>query len=184
MIIMIKSALIALGGNAIVQPGEEGNLEQQYHNTRRTAKEIGEFIQTFSPRLVITHGNGPQVGNIIFRSEFSSKVLYPLTLDVCVSDSEGGMGYMIQQILHNELVARGIPKDVVTIITQVVVSPEDEAFQNPTKFIGKPYEREEAERLTRERGWVMKQDIGRGWRRVVPSPSPLKIIEDRVVKGE
>lgn len=179
---MITSALIALGGNAIVQPGEEGNLEQQYRNTRRTADEIGEFIQTYNPRLVITHGNGPQIGNIIFRSEYSSKVIYPLTLDVCVSDSEGGMGYMIQQILHNELVERGIPKDVVTIITQVVVSPEDEAFRNPTKFIGKSYDREEAERLARERGWIMKEDIGRGWRRVVPSPTPLKIVEDRIVK--
>lgn len=179
----MERVLIALGGNAIVQPGEEGNLEQQYRNTRRTMKEIGEFIERYQPRLVITHGNGPQIGNIIFRSEYASKVLYPLTLDVCVSDSEGGMGYMIQQILHNELTTRGICKDVVTIITQVEVSPVDPAFEEPTKFIGRPYSREDAERLISERGWIMKEDKGRGWRRVVPSPRPLRIIEERIVRA-
>lgn len=179
---MIKSALIALGGNAIVQPGEEGNLEQQYRNTRRTMVEIGEFIATCNPRLIITHGNGPQVGNIIFRAEYASKVLYPLTLDVCVSDSEGGMGYMIQQILHNELTRRQLPKDVVTLITQTEVSLTDPAFKEPTKFIGRAYSKEEAEQLQLERKWIMKEDVGRGWRRVVPSPKPLRIVEARIVQ--
>jgi carbamate kinase len=177
-----ESSLIAIGGNAIVQPREEGNLDQQYNNTRSTMKEIAEFVERYQSRLILSHGNGPQVGNIIFRSEIASKEIYPLSLDVCVSDSEGGMGYMIQQILHNQLAKRNIQRDVVTIITQTEVSSNDPAFQNPTKFIGRPYTPEEAEIKIRERGWIMKEDVGRGLRRVVPSPTPLRIIEASIVR--
>jgi carbamate kinase len=175
--------LLALGGNAIVPAGEEGNLQQQYQGTRETMAELASVLRFYQSPLVLTHGNGPQVGNILFRSEYSSKVIFPLTLDVCVSDSEGGMGYMIQQILHNELAKVGVKKQVVTLITQVLVSPDDPAFANPTKFIGRPYRREEADVQMRERGWLMKEDPGRGWRRVVPSPRPLEIIETETIKA-
>ncbi|GAB4319165.1 MAG: carbamate kinase [Candidatus Sumerlaeia bacterium] len=176
--------MIALGGNAIVGPGEEGNLAQQYANTTRTMREIARLVKIWPDgRLVITHGNGPQVGNILLRSEEASHRIYPLTLDVCVSDSEGGMGYMIQQILNNELAALGFgDRDVVTIITQTVVDPHDPAFADPSKFIGQAYSAERAEALRRERGWTMKEDKGRGWRRVVASPEPRRVVEARVVE--
>jgi carbamate kinase len=182
-VITDKKMLIALGGNALSREGEEGNLQQQYQRTRETMAELAAVLRHYDSPLVLTHGNGPQVGNILLRSEYSRTVIYPLTLDVCVSDSEGGMGYMIQQVLHNELAKVGVKKQVVTLITQVVVDPHELAFANPTKFIGRAYAREEAEAQMRERGWVMREDAGRGWRRVVPSPRPLEIIETDVIKA-
>jgi carbamate kinase len=196
-VITDKKMLIALGGNALSREGEEGNLQQQYQRTRETMAELAAVLRSYDSPVVLTHGNGPQVGNILLRSEYSRTVIFPLTLDVCVSDSEGGMGYMIQQVLHNELAKIGVKKQVVTLITQVVVDPHEPAFANPTKFIGRAYTREEAEAQMRtsclgvnSRGWVMKEDRGRGlpdgkagWRRVVPSPRPLEIIETDVIKA-
>lgn len=185
----MSGLMLALGGNAIVEPGEEGNLSQQYKNTTHTMQEIARLVKDWNAmggtgpgRLVITHGNGPQVGNILLRSEEASHKIYPLTLDVCVSDSEGGMGYMIQQILINEMAALGFgDRDVVTIITQTVVNPRDPAFADPSKFIGQPVPPERVEAMQRERGWTLKEDRGRGWRRVVASPNPRRIVEARVV---
>lgn len=129
-------------------------------------------------RVVITHGNGPQVGNILLRSEIAAQGgLYPLPLDTCVSASEGGMGYMIQQVLHNVLRQRGLTIGVASLVTQTVVDGKDPAWANPTKFIGQGYPLQEAQALMAERGWRMKEDTSRGWRRVVPSPAPMDIIE-------
>jgi carbamate kinase len=132
--------------------------------------------------VVLTHGNGPVVGNIVVRNELAKHVLPPMPLDVCGADSEGGIGYMIQQALQNQLRLTGIDKDVYTIITQVVVAADDPAFAHPSKPIGPFYEREEGERLAAEKGWAIAEDSGRGYRRVVPSPIPLDIVEWKAIE--
>jgi len=133
--------------------------------------------------VVITHGNGPQVGFILLRSELASHVLHTVPLDSCGADTQGAIGYMIQQSLYNEFLKRGMRKQAVTVVTQVVVDKDDPAFQNPTKPIGPFYTEEEAKRLAAERGWVVKDDAGRGWRRVVPSPIPQEIVEQEAIKA-
>lgn len=179
----MDSFMFAIGGNALSIEGEEGNLSQQYSHSRETMRELTRIFAARPCRAVISHGNGPQVGNILLRSELSSSVIYPLTLDVCVSDSEGGMGYMLQQVLYNEMARHAFQRDVVTLITQVEVSPHDPALQNPTKFIGRFYTQEEAERLAQERGWSVRQDANRGWRRVVASPRPLWVVETGAIRA-
>lgn len=172
-----SAILVALGGNSISPEGEEGNIPQQFHHTEDTMRELVRAVTGRFSRVVITHGNGPQVGNILLRSEYSAPILYPLPLDTCVSDSEGGMGYMIQQVLHNVLRESGLSTPVVSILTQTVVGRDDPAWANPTKFIGQFYEEAEARKLMSERSWHMREDAGRGWRRVVPSPMPVEIVE-------
>ena len=132
-------------------------------------------------RVVIIHGNGPQVGNALIRVERSRDEVPPLPLGIVVADLQGGMGYMIQQSLLNMLHRHGIQKEVVTIVTQVVVSPDDPSIRKPTKFIGPSYPKERVEEL-QHRGWIMKEDRGRGWRRVVPSPMPIEIVEKNVIR--
>jgi carbamate kinase len=127
--------------------------------------------------VVLSHGNGPIVGNIVIRNEAAKNEIAPMPLDVCGADSQGGIGYMLQQVLGNELRARGIVRTVVSLVTQSIVDPSDPAFSNPTKPIGPFYEKEEAQQLAREKGWSMREDAGRGYRRVVPSPKPLEIVE-------
>jgi len=178
-----SAILIALGGNAITREDEEGTVEQQFRNTERTMQEIVRGISDRYQRVVLTHGNGPQVGNIVLRSELASSYLYPLPLDTCVSDSEGGMGYMFQQVLYNILHRKGMPERVVCVLTQVVVDRNDPAWKSPTKPIGKFYSEEEAQRLMAEKGWRMREDAGRGWRRVVPSPEPREIVELTAVRA-
>jgi carbamate kinase len=178
-----KSILIALGGNAISREHEEGNIAQQFAHTRETMLELVRAVHGCFDRIVITHGNGPQIGNIVLRSEIAAPVLFPLPLDTCVSDSEGGMGYMIQQVLHNVLVEREICRHVVSVLTQVVVSQDDSHWTNPTKYIGKFYTEEEAEERISERGWRMRRDGDRGWRRVVPSPDPLEVVEIEAIRA-
>ncbi len=169
----MKSILIALGGNAVM-----GDIKTQFFTAQKTFSKIVEFLKEYPEvKMVITHGNGPQVGNIILRAEIASPYIYPLPLDVCVSDSEGGMGYMFQQTLYNLLQENQIDKPVITLITQTLVSRNDSAFLNPTKPIGKFYSKEEALKLQKEKDWKMIEDSGRGYRRVVPSPEPLDIIE-------
>ena len=181
---MRKSAvLIALGGNAITREGEEGTIEQQFRHTEETMRELVRAIEGRYERVVLTHGNGPQVGNIVLRSELASSYVYPLPLDTCVSDSEGGMGYMFQQVLYNILHEKGMPERVVCVLTQVVVDRNDPAWQQPTKPIGRFYSEEEAKRMMEERGWRMREDAGRGWRRVVPSPEPKEIVELEAVRA-
>jgi len=177
----MESLLIALGGNALTMPGEEGNLQQQFQHARETMAELARIFAARPCRVVISHGNGPQVGNVLLRSEHARDILYPLTLDICVSDTEGGMGYMLQQVLHNELIRHGMQRDVVTIITQVEVDPCDPAMQNPSKFIGLWLSEEDAKKRAAEQGWTVKQDSNRGWRRVVASPLPVDIVEKNVI---
>jgi carbamate kinase len=177
------SILIALGGNAISVEGEEGNIEQQFAHTAETMREVVQAITGRYRRVVITHGNGPQVGNILMRSEMAAPALYPLPLDTCVSDSEGGMGYMLQQVLHNELCGSPEVRPVVSVLTQTVVSSDDPNWKNPTKFIGQFYTETEAQGLMAQRGWRMKRDGNRGWRRVVPSPAPVEIVEAEAIRA-
>ncbi|MFH0793496.1 MAG: carbamate kinase [bacterium] len=180
---MENKILIALGGNAIVGPGEEGNLEQQYRHTGETMAELATLLhETHFDGLILSHGNGPQVGNILLRSEYASEVIYPITLDVAVADSQAGMGYMIQQSLHNALARVGERRLVTTVITQVEVSRDDPAFATPTKFIGQSFPHKKAESLIRDRKWQMKLDRGRGWRRVVASPEPCVILEQVIIR--
>lgn len=178
-----RGILIALGGNAISPEGEEGTIEQQFRHTAESMRAIVLALHGRFSGVVITHGNGPQVGNIVLRSELAAPALYPLPLDTCVSDSEGGMGYMIQQVLHNALREAGSDADVVSVLTQTLVSREDPAWQNPVKYIGRFYTGDEARQLAVERGWKMREDPGRGWRRVVPSPAPVEIIELRAIRA-
>jgi carbamate kinase len=176
-----KTAVVALGGNAITKKGEEDTISRQFANTRESLHGIVELIRD-GYNLVISHGNGPQVGNAIFRVELARDKAPILPLGVCVADTEGGMGYMIEQSLQNRLKKEGIPRDVVTIVTQVIVDENDPSIQEPSKFIGQFYTRQEAKKFAKERGWVMKEDRAKTWRRVVPSPIPLEIVEKKTIK--
>jgi len=176
-----KTLVIALGGNSIVPAGKEGTIEEQIALTQATMVHVAELIRA-GHEVVVTHGNGPVVGNIVIRNEKAKDEIPPMPRDVCGADSEGGIGYMLQQGLQNQLEILGIDKDVFTIITQVVVDAADPAFNTPTKPIGPFYSREEAERIAGEKGWVVVEDSGRGYRRVVPSPKPLAIVERRAIE--
>jgi len=177
---MRKTIVVALGGNAIIEEGTEGTIEQQFENTRKSMKAIVGMIAE-GHKVVLTHGNGPQAGVHLIRNEAASEQVPPSPLNVIVADTQGSMGYMIAQSLSNALRAVGIDKDVVTVITQVVVDPNDPSMLNPTKFVGPFYKFEEVEKL-RSRGWVIKEDPMRGYRRVVPSPKPLDVIEKETIK--
>src|SRR5512134_1786075 len=162
-----KRVLITLGGNAILPARGTGTFEEQCAITRTTMQPIASLIQG-GAQVVLSHGNGPIVGNILIRNEAARDQVPPMPLDICGADSQGGIGYMLQQTLGNELRRRGLARSVATLVTQVVVDPGDPAFAAPTKPIGPFYSRAEAETLEREKGWIMRQDAGRGWRRVVP----------------
>ena len=171
-----KKAVVALGGNAITTPDKEDTIANQFANTRQSLHGIVELIRE-GYKLVITHGNGPQVGNALLRIELARGKAPILPLGVLVADTEGGMGYMIEQSLQNRLRAEKINRPVVTLITQMIVDENDPAVNNPTKYIGQFYSEEEAKEFQKTRGWTMKRDADRGWRRVVPSPTPLKVVE-------
>ncbi|MBC7185447.1 MAG: carbamate kinase [Calditrichaeota bacterium] len=176
-----KIAVVALGGNAITREFEEGNITQQFANTRRSLVGVADLIEK-GYRVVVTHGNGPQVGNALIRVEEARHLVPPVPLGVIVADLEGGMGYMIEQSLQNKLIKRGITRQVVTIVTQVIVDRDDPSILNPTKFVGPFYHEHEVEELMRKRNWVIKRDPGRGFRRVVPSPLPKAIVEKECIK--
>jgi carbamate kinase len=176
-----RSVVVALGGNAITRPGVPDTIANQFRHTRESLPPIIKMAEE-GYRLVVTHGNGPQVGNALLRVENSLKSAPDLPLGVLVADTEGGIGYMMEQSLQNGLMLKGIKRDVVTIVTQVVVDKDDPSVEDPNKFVGQFYTREEALRLSNERGWVVKEDKGRGWRRVVPSPIPRKIVNSRTIK--
>ncbi|MEW6546138.1 MAG: carbamate kinase [Bacillota bacterium] len=167
--------VIALGGNAILQPGQRGTAEEQFENVRATCRQIVTLLAE-GYRVVLTHGNGPQVGNIIIQNQATDAVP-AMPMDVCGAKSQGMIGYMIQQSLHNELVRRGMNGwPVASIVTQVVVSANDPAFQKPTKPVGPFYDEEYArKRIGAGESWI--EDAGRGWRKVVPSPDPVEIVE-------
>jgi len=177
-----KVIVIALGGNALISEGQRGTIAEQFENVRKSLDGIIYCIKR-GYGVVITHGNGPQVGNMLLMVEASRNQVPELTLGVCVADTEGTIGYMIQQSLTNRLRKEGVDKCVVTVLTQVVVDKNDKAFSNPTKPIGPFFTKEEAERFRREKGWHVIEDSHRGYRRVVPSPKPLKIVEERAIKS-
>jgi carbamate kinase len=176
-----KTAVIALGGNAITHPDVEDTIARQFLNTRNSLDGIVELARA-GYKLAITHGNGPQVGNAILRVELARGKAPILPLGICVADTEGGMGYMIEQSLQNRLKKEGINRQVVTIVTQVLIDKNDPQIANPTKFIGQFYSADEARQFASERGWEIKKDSNRGWRRVVPSPRPLSIIASGIIK--
>ncbi len=179
---MGKMAVIAIGGNAILEADEKGSAKDQFENIRLTSLHIANLVKN-GYKVVITHGNGPQVGNILLRNEMAEGMAPVMSMDVCVAESQGQIGYMIQQSLLNELSKQRISARVTSIITQVVVDPEDEAFENPTKPIGPYYTEKEAERLAKEKKWTMMEDKARrGYRRVVASPEPLEIVESGTIK--
>jgi len=177
----VKRIVIALGGNALLRKGQKGTYQEQLENAKRTAKFLADVIEK-GYEVVITHGNGPQVGAIMLQNEIAKEVVPPFPLDVANAETQALIGYMIQQSLKNELNARGIDKEIVTLITQVVVDEDDPAFNNPTKFIGPYYTEEEAKKLMQEKGWIIKPDPRGGWRRVVPSPDPKDIVEKNIIR--
>jgi carbamate kinase len=175
-----KTIVVALGGNAIIEEGTEGTVAEQFENTRKSMDAIVGMIRA-GHRVVLSHGNGPQAGVHLIRNEAASAQVPPASLNVIVADTQGSMGYMIAQCLRNALHRAGVEKDVVTIVTQVEVDPADPSMQNPTKYVGPFYKAEQVEKL-RERGWIIKEDPGRGFRRVVASPIPLDVVEKGTIK--
>lgn len=172
--------MIALGGNAISATGRE-DIHIQFANTRKSLEGIVELIKE-GYHLAITHGNGPQVGNALLRVERTAGEIPPLPLGLIVADTEGSMGYMIEQSLQNKLQKLGIERDIVTIVTQVIVDPNDPSIISPTKFIGPYYNKKQAVNLAKMYNWIIKEDSGRGYRRVVPSPIPKKIVNSRIIR--
>ncbi len=177
-----KTAVVALGGNAITKPGVEDTIGNQFQHTRDSLDGVVELIRD-GYNLVVSHGNGPQVGNALLRIELARGKAPILPLGVCVADTEGGMGYMIQQSLQNRLQDEGLERPILTIITQVLVDPNDPDVADPSKYIGQFYTEEESKIFSETRGWHMKKDANRGWRRVVPSPMPLRTIEASTIKS-
>ena len=177
----VKKAVVALGGNAISNRDREDTIPLQFENTYASLGSIVELIKG-GYQLAITHGNGPQVGNALLRVELAKGKAPILPLYICVADLQGGMGYMIAQCLQNRLKKERIGRDVVTLVSQVLVDENDPAFENPTKFVGQFYDKKTAEILHKEMGWKMTPFPGdKRWRRVVPSPRPLKLIERETI---
>ena len=168
---MSKTAIIALGGNALSQKKEAGTMAEQFNNTRHSFEQIMEFLRR-DYKICLTHGNGPQVGDELLRMDLTRETVPPLPLGICVAGTQGTMGYMIQQTFQNALRAENIDKEVVTLVTQVIINPEDPSLKNPSKFVGKRYSKEEATALSKELGWDIKEQEPGEWRRVVPSPDP------------
>jgi carbamate kinase len=173
---VVTRVVVALGGNAITRPGEEGTVEQDYINLRESLSRVVGLVQG-GAHVVLTHGSGPQVGNQMIRVELARGKAPDLPLDVVAADIQGGLGYMIERVLRNQLLRRGLEVPVCALLTQVEVDADDPAMAEPTKFVGPVYDPEEAEQLRVEKGWRMREDSGRGWRRVVPSPLPRRIVE-------
>ena len=177
---MNRLAVVAIGGNSLIKDEAHKTVPDQFNAVRETAEHIAEMIAR-GWNVVITHGNGPQVGFIVQRAEMAIPTLHPVPLDSCDADTQGAIGYMIQQALHNEFLRRGMARRCITVVTQVLVERDDPAMQNPGKPIGSFYSAEEArERMERDH-WRMIEDAGRGWRRVVPSPQPREIIESDAI---
>ena len=178
-----KIAVIAIGGNSLIKDPAHQSVEDQYAATKETCLHIADMIEA-GYEVIIGHGNGPQVGFILRRSEIAAKVegMHEVPLDVCGADTQGAIGYALQQNLQNELRRRGKPKPVATVVTQVLVDQGDPAFKNPSKPIGGFMEPEEAKRREKDMGWNVVEDAGRGWRRVVASPLPQEIVEIEAIK--
>lgn len=166
--------VIALGGNAILKPNQPATVETQLANIQLSAEQIAK-IEKLDHQIVVTHGNGPQVGNILRQNEEAKEVVPPFPLDVCNAESQGFIGYLMEQSIKNKIEQEELTSNVVTLLTQVEVAADDPAFEKPTKPIGLFYSEEEAKKMAEEKHWVMEEDAGRGYRRVVPSPQPVTI---------
>jgi carbamate kinase len=173
--------LVAMGGHAFMQPGEAGTIEDHEKNAARIATLLMTLVER-DYYVCITHGNGPQVGNLLLQQEVAGSGVPPLPLDVLVAMTEGSLGYILQQALLNELRKRQSKRYVVTVVTQVVVAEDDPAFREPSKPIGPFLSREEAEKRRDTLGWKVKEDAGRGWRRLVPSPSPERVVQRHMIR--
>jgi len=176
-----KTFVIALGGNSILRAHQTGTTEDQLDNLAHTADQLLDLLRD-SNRIVITHGNGPQVGNLLLAMEAAKDVVPPLSFDLCGAATGGFMGYMIQNTLANHLRRIAAPHNITTVMTLVVVDPNDPAFTTPSKPIGPFYDAKTAERLRVDKGWALIEDSGRGYRRVVPSPLPVHIQQARIIK--
>jgi carbamate kinase len=179
-----KVAVVAIGGNSLIKDADHRGVEDQYAAAKETTRHIADMIEA-GWEVAIGHGNGPQVGFILRRSEIAARVegMHEIPLDVCGADSQGAIGYALQQSLQNWLFKRGIRKDVATVVTQVLVDRDDPAFQSPTKPIGGFMDEGEARRREAAMGWSVVEDAGRGWRRVVASPQPKEVVELDTVKA-
>ena len=181
-----KLAVVALGGNALLRDNQVGTIDEQEQNTTDTLENL-VFLIKEGYDLVITHGNGPQVGNILMRNDAGEGVygIPQMPLDICVADSQGGIGYMIERMLRNVLHKHGIKRQVVTLMTMSLVKEKDDAFNHPSKHIGKIYDKEESERIAADKSWIFKESKKRegGYRRVVPSPVPIEIINEKIVES-
>ncbi|MBN2542820.1 carbamate kinase [bacterium] len=178
---MSRIAVVTIGGNSLIKDKKHQSVPDQYEAITEACYHIANMVD-HGYEVAITHGNGPQIGFILLRSELARNQIHTVPLDSCGADTQGAIGYNIQQALYNEFTKRGVDKDVVTLVTQVVVIKDDKAFLNPSKPIGPFYSQEEAEKFIAESNWNMKEDAGRGWRRVVPSPKPRKIIEIEAIR--
>lgn len=176
-----KLAVVAFGGNALLRPEDRGTQEEQIARARQAARWLAEIVRA-GYKLIVVHGNGPQVGNILIQAEEASTKIPPQSLDLCVAQTEGSMGFLLQTAIRNRLDAIGVPGEVSTILTEVEVDPNDPAFKRPTKPIGPFFTRYRAEALERDLGWTMREDAGRGWRHVVPSPRPLRILNIATIR--
>src|SRR5215470_6735234 len=177
-----KLIVVAFGGNAVYPPTIKGLAEEQLTIMADACEDLVPVFRS-GYRAVITHGNGPVVGNILLRMARTSRELVPMPMDVCVAHSQGGIGYMLQQTLANVLARHGISAGVSSIVTTVEVDPDDPAFRKPTKPVGRFFSEEEAQRIAAETGWEFVEDSGRGWRRVVPSPTPLRIVDAAAINA-
>ncbi len=173
--------LVAMGGHAFMQKGEKGTIEEHQRNADKIAGLLMTLVER-DYRLIVTHGNGPQVGSLLLKNELTRSELPEMPLDVLVAMTEGSLGYVLQQNLLNHLRQRKIRRYVVTVVTQVLVDERDPAFRAPTKPIGPFLEKEEAERRRDEHGWHIREDSGRGWRRLVASPKPIKVVQRHMIK--
>lgn len=176
--------VIALGGNAILPVGKRGTFAEQVEVTRETMQQVAQLAAD-GHEIVMSHGNGPVVGNIVLRGDAGEQLhgIPAMPMFVCGADSQGGLGFLIQQALRNALLGVGLDRAVATVVTQVTVDPRDPAFARPTKPIGPFYDEAQARLLEQENGWTVVQDSGRGWRRVVPSPHPLEVVEWPAIKA-
>lgn len=180
---MAKVAVIAIGGNSLIKDEQHKSVADQYDAVVETARHIAGLVEQ-DYNVVITHGNGPQVGFILLRSEIAEKAagLHSVPLDSCGADTQGAIGYQIQQALHNEFLKRGLDKKAVTVVTQVLVDRDDPAFKNPQKPVGSFYNKSDIDEKVVKEGWNVVEDAGRGWRRVVASPMPIEVIELDAIK--
>lgn len=178
---MSRTALIAIGGNSLIRAGERGTIDEQLANAHATARALAAMVAR-GWRIVITHGNGPQVGAALLRSERAAGEVYTHPLDVCVATTQSEIGYLLQRAMEFELRQIGLTTPVLTVLTQVRVDPSDPAFANPTKPIGPFYTKKEADEKKRRLGWDVVEDSARGWRRVVPSPEPREVFEQHIIR--